>query len=139
MGNPGIGLGGTGQQWGMEYSEYDPGGVPVDASDPNTVAPPAARVFRVEPQPGPATVTSAQRFIVFVADGTSLAVEYWILDDSPNAPCTTGGNPRWWRASVQTATSASGSATFQLIPGAKAYLRITANTGTVMNYGIAIV
>lgn len=120
----------AGQQWGMLYAEN--GGatdIATDASDPNTVAPSAARIFRQHLQPG-GSVGMDHALRVFVGNGTSLEVEVWILDETSSVTL-------WWKLGTTTVTAAAGSASFAAIPGAKTFVRVVTNTGNVKRYAVS--
>ena len=110
---------------GFKYIGYNVAGIALDATDPNTAPPSSERVFTPKPTPMP---SNDSKIHVFVADGTSLAVEAWVKDPSDG---------RWWKLGASTITASSGKGTFDVIGGLPHFIRVTANTGTVTRYSVA--
>lgn len=128
------------QVWGMKFADTDGTAVGVEATGPNTAgtdpnqqAALAPRMFRAKAS-GPG---EARPITVFVEDGTSLAVECWVYDETgattSAAGVTTGG--RWWRVGAST-VAAGVPATFPAFPGAKTFIRVVTNTGAVNRYAV---
>jgi hypothetical protein len=120
----------SGQQWGTIQSFGAAGGADIatDAA-PTIAAPPvAARVFRQGAQPSPMNVGNSGKLAIFSLDGTSLAVEVWILDET--------GVGKWYLAGAATATSATGPALIQAFPGAQTFVRVVTNTGNVKQWAV---
>lgn len=107
------------------------GSLAADASDPNTVSP-GARAVRLSGANAAPNGAGASAIIAVVLDGTSLVLRPWIYDDVAT---------KWYRfvpdVTVLAATiggSAVLVASMPALVGAKFFLQIITNTGTVSQY-----
>ena len=104
--------------------------IPTDSSDPNTAAPPEARVqalaqFAPSLRPAP-----LQRFTFWPLDGTTISVVIWVKE------AATGTWVKYANAALVVAASAAPVASLAggvaLPAGAEVFMQVTANTGVTL-------